>query len=63
MPKTLTVKALAKLMCEELERDNWGDVDPYLFRTIAEGIPADYDNSHDARALQKVLKRVVARLQ
>lgn len=62
----LTVKDLARLMAEELNRDHWGDVDPYLFEHIAEGRLEEEEedaNDEDAEALKQVLERVISRLE
>ena len=60
----LTTERLATLLYEELERDGWGDVDPYWIQMVAEGNYTEDDDHHDqAEALGKVLDRVVARLK
>jgi uncharacterized protein YgfB (UPF0149 family) len=58
----VTAQSLARLLDEELERDSWGDVEPFLLKMVANGIDADDDNAEDARALEEVLERIVARL-
>ena len=53
-----------RLATQELERDGWGDVDPYWIQMVAEGDYTEDDDHHDqAEALGKVLDRVVARLK
>jgi len=60
----LTTERLATLLHEELDRDGWGDVDPYWIQMVAEGNYTPDDGHHDqAEALGKVLDRVVARLK
>jgi hypothetical protein len=53
---------LARILSEELERDQWGSIDPYLFEELASGEPdPDSDNYEEVIALREVLERVVAR--
>ena len=60
----LTTERLATLLHEELERESWGDVDPYWIQMVAEGSYTEEDSHHDqAEALAKVLDRVVKRLK
>jgi hypothetical protein len=60
----LTTERLATLLFEELDRDDWGDVDPYWIKMVAEGDYDEDDDHHDqAEALGKVLDRVVTRLK
>lgn len=57
----MEAKTLAKIIYEELERDHWGDIDPYWFANIAE-----YDQSEldpDSLSLLEVLERVVTKLK
>lgn len=63
MKKELTVELLAATLFEELENYNWGDVDPFLFTMVAEGLDPDDDNYLDALCLKQVLDAVVARLK
>lgn len=55
-PGLLTVKRLAALLHEELERDNWGAIDTFLFRSDLD------ENTENWEAMQEVLKRVVGRV-
>lgn len=57
----LTVEKLATLLFESFEEDSWGDVDPYLFKEVAEPVE-DSDHQRDADGLREVLQRVVDRL-
>lgn len=59
----LDAETLAHLLSEELESDNWGDVDPDLFRQVAKPDPdASIDpTTSDAAALCEVLTRVAER--
>ena len=57
----LTPEKLAEVLFEELERDSWGDIEPFLFRMIAEGIDRDDDQRDEANALKLVLKRACKR--
>jgi hypothetical protein len=60
----LTTERLATLLHEELERESWGDVDPYWIQMVAEGDHTEDDDHHEqAEALAKVFDRVVARLK
>ncbi len=59
----LTAQRLAQVMHEELERHFWGDIEPHLFKMVAEGIDADDDSANDARDLEELLVRVVTRLR
>lgn len=60
---TIGARELAKLLAEELERDQWGDIDPYLFRMIADGhAPTSGHDDVQGAALARVLERVAARL-
>ena len=56
----ITAQRLAQLLHEEFDLDNWGDIDPFLFKLVAEG---DFAEDDDARALEEVLVRVVIRLR
>lgn len=60
------IRKLARLISEELDRDNWGDVDPYLFKLIADGEAGmpdlDEDLMRDSMWLHEVIERVVVRL-
>ena len=58
----MTTTELARILSEELERDGWGDLDPYLFEELASGPPdPESDNYEEVVALRAVLDRVVAR--
>jgi hypothetical protein len=57
----LTAEKLAKILDEEFEQDNWGDIDPYLFKEVVKPVK-DSDHADDAEALREVLERVVKRL-
>lgn len=62
----ISAEQLAFLLYEELDRDQWGDVDPYLFKHIVlrrDLDPEPDDNDADAAALRQVLTRVVDRLE
>lgn len=59
----VTTRKLAKLLSEELERDYWGDIDPFLFKMVAQGIDTEDDNAEDAKALKHVLDRVVEKIK
>lgn len=52
-------RALAKVLHEELERDGWGDIEPWCIRCVAEG---DFVFHEDALDLSMVFRRVVQRL-
>jgi hypothetical protein len=57
----ITKETLARLLHEEFERDHWGDVDPDLFRHVADPEPED-GNYDDVMSLRAVLERVAVRL-
>lgn len=58
---TITAKQLARIMFEELEREDWGDIDPYWFKWVAE--PQDGEPDYiEVGELAAVLERVVSRL-
>jgi len=59
---TLTAMMLAKILHEEFDKDDWGDIDPSHFGAIAQGIDHDDDNADEHVALEIVLKRVAKRL-
>ena len=60
----LTTERLATLLHEELDRDDWGAIDPHWIQMAAEGNHTEEDNHHEqAEALAKVLDRVVKRLK
>ena len=56
-------KQLAKILYEEFDKDDWGDIDPYCFDVVANGIDSDDDNAEEHIAVENVLKRVVKRLK
>lgn len=58
--KRPTPKQLAAAFHVELDKDGWGDIDPWLFREIVEDKEDDWDE--DAKSLFDVLTRVIARL-
>lgn len=54
----LTTERLATIIIEELDRDDWGDVDTEWIRMVAYGDYTEDDDHHDdAEALGKVLDR------
>lgn len=57
----LTVERLGKILAEEFERDQWGDIDPFYFEYPAK--KNDHAADDDARGVYEVLERVVARLK
>lgn len=60
----LTTERLATILVEELDRDNWGHIDPTWLRMVAEGNYTPDDDHHDqAEALGKVLDRVRNRIK
>ncbi len=48
---------LAQILHEEFRRDNWGDIDPYLF-----GETELDDHGEDAESLRKVMERAAKRI-
>jgi len=55
------IKALAAAIYKELEKDGWGEIDPYWFKMIAEGdlenIEDDDDEAYYAKELGQILDR------
>ena len=63
MAKKLTAERLARLLYEELEADDWGDIEPHWFKLFADGDEDDDDFSEEAEALGEVLTRIVDRIR
>lgn len=57
----MDVIKLAKILNEEFEKDNWGDIDPYLFHLLSSG-NEDEEDLIEVNALENVLNRVVKRI-
>lgn len=58
----MTVEELSKILYEEFALDNWGDIDPYLFREVYDYTDEAKDSDEDVAALKQVLLRVISRL-
>ena len=58
----ITVKQLAQALSEAFETDDWGDVDPYLFKEVVDPV-ADSDHAADVTALRSTLQRAVDKLK
>lgn len=58
----MNAQQLASILDEELERDGWGEIDPYLIKTVAEGIDDEDDNASDVHAIEQVLERAALRV-
>ena len=59
----MTAKQLAILLYEELERNSWGDIDPYWIQCIAQGVDMTDDCYESAVIdLREVLTRVADRI-
>lgn len=56
--KNLTTERLAAILSEELEADDWGDIDPFIFKLIAAREGGQY-----VPDMREVLDRVVRRLK
>lgn len=54
----MDVRDFCKAMVAELDRGQWGDIDPYLFNEIAAWLAGD-ELSPDAAALKGVLEVVL----
>jgi hypothetical protein len=63
MGSTLTAERLAALLHEELEADDWGDIEPHWFKLFADGETDDLNISDEAVSLGDVLERVVERVR
>lgn len=62
--KTLRGTMFAKILSEEFDKDGWGDIDPYLFKELAEGAPNPNSDCYDELvALEAVLERVLMRVR
>ena len=60
----LTTERLATLLLEELEKDDWGDIDLCWLQMVAEGNHTEEDDGHEqAEAMYQVFDRVVKRLK
>lgn len=59
----MDAEMLARILHEELEKDGWGDIDPYLFKEVSESGGAKAQMSEDAYALEDVLARVCRRIE
>lgn len=58
------IQILAKLLSQELERDNWGTIDPFWIKLAADSSIEHDDDSEDirnAQAFLEVLGRVINR--
>lgn len=60
----ITARELAALLSMELERDNWGDIDPYWIERVGAVSLEDIESDHynDVEALRKVFERVAERV-
>ena len=56
----LTIRTLARMLHEEFEDEQWGDIDPWTFAQVADNT-TDLDD--DGRSMIEVLERVVTRLK
>ena len=54
----MTVEEIAKILHEEFSRDDWGDIDPELFR-----LDPEWADENDVKEMRALLSRVVGRLQ
>lgn len=52
-----TVQAFAEAFYAELDRESWGDIDPWLFETIATDPPEEWDE--EAQALAECIERAL----
>jgi len=57
MSGKITVKGLGKLLYEEFDRDNWGSIDPFAFKTLPKSNTDD-----EMHGIYEVLERVIKRL-
>lgn len=59
----ITASMLAAILHEELEADQWGDIDPFWIKMASEGkLDSDEANYVQAKALVEVFERVAERL-
>jgi len=61
---TLKTQEFARVFYQELDSDDWGDIDPYLFKHIGDPHNAedDEDLKEDAQALAICLQRTMEKL-
>ena len=58
----LTPAGLAKLLYEGLEKDDWGDIDPYVIKRAADDPESSSLDDAD-KSMRKILEDVVAELR
>lgn len=69
----MDVIKLAKILDEEFEKDNWGDIDPWLFKVLGKNVEEEEEEDEDeedeedekdeeVENLRQVLNRVVKRI-
>ena len=58
----LTAQKLAEILYKELEADNWGDIDPYIFKEIALQEKGWTDNEEYVPFMEKLLERVIEKI-
>lgn len=63
----INARQLATLIWNELERDCWGDIEPFLIETVADGAVEELkregdDNATGAEDMQELLERVAAKI-
>lgn len=55
----LTVEKLAKILEDEFERDEWGDIDPHLLWAVQQPRVADEESDDDVEGMRRALERVI----
>lgn len=67
--KAFTPEELARILQEEFDRDSWGDIDPYLFKIVADGTAGknedgeqDEESLRDETGMKEVLARAARRI-
>lgn len=62
----MTVQEFSAILSEEFERDAWGDIDPYLFKGIANEETDPDDNGEidrDTESMREALERILERVK
>lgn len=66
----MTIHDFARILSDEFDRDAWGDIDPYLFKHVADSeedpslLDSDeYDHADETVSIIEVLQRVVERVK
>lgn len=53
-------KALAAAISEGLEEDEWGDIDPYIFKNIVDEPMSEWGD--EEKSMHKILTKAIAKM-